>query len=188
MNCWEGKIIRLRGIEPDDIDFFFDWNLETETQRNLDRIWFPTTRTGQIDWIRKESLHKGENDEYFFVIEDKAGKPVGSISSNSVNKTDGTFRYGIAIMESERNKGYAKEALRIFLNYYFNELRYNKVNASVYEFNESSKVLHEMMEFKKEGQLREVKFTNGKYWDIIIYGMTRTEFNKLIKNEKVLKG
>ena len=64
------------------------------------------------------------------------------------------------------------------MNYYFNELRYHKVNAGVYSFNEPSKRLHEKMGFKKEGQLiREVKFTNGKYWDMIIYGMTKGEFN-----------
>ncbi len=179
MNYWEGEKIRLRGLELEDLDFFYNWNLETETQRNLAWIWFPSTKESQKEWIKKESLNKGENDEYFLVIEEKEGKQVGSINSNTVSKIDGSFRYGIAIIESARKKGYAREAIRIFLNYYFNELRYNKVNAAVFEYNESSNILHKKMGFVKEGQLRKVKFTNGKYWDMILYGMTKDEFNSM---------
>ena len=171
----------MRGIELEDLDFFYNWNLETETQRNIAWIWFPTSRANIMEWLKKESVHKGENDEYCFVIEDLSGKPVGTINSNMVNKTDGTFRYGLGIIESERKKGYASEAIKIFINYFFNELRYHKVNAGVYEFNTSSKVLHEKLGFQKEGQLREVKFTDGKYWDMIIYGMTKKEFNEITK-------
>lgn len=183
MNYWEGKKVRLRGLEPEDVDFFYNWNLETETQRNLAWIWFPTTKTSQIEWIKKESINKGESDEFFFVIENKAGKQVGSISSNTVNKIDGTFRYGIGIIESARQKGYAKEAIIILLNYFFNELRYNKVNACVYEFNEPSKILHEKLGFKKEGELRQVKYTDGKYWNELIYGMTKNEFNEFLNSK-----
>jgi len=176
MNYWEGKKVRLRGLEFDDLEFFYNWNLETETQRSLAWIWFPQSKQNLEDWIKKESSNKGENDEYFFVIEDLKGRPVGSIGTNTVNKTDGSFRYGVAIVDEERNKGYAKEAILILLNYFFNELRYHKVNAGVFEFNDSSNILHKNLGFKKEGQLREVKFTQGRYWDINIYGMTKKEF------------
>ncbi len=177
MNYWQGKKVRLRGLEPEDADFFYNWNLETNTQKGLAWIWFPQSKASVAEWIKKECLHKGENDVYFFVIEDLEGNAVGSISSNTVSKIDGCFRYGIGIIEPAREKGYAREAIQIFLNYYFNELRYHKVNASVYEFNASSITLHEKMGFVKEGHLRETKFTEGKYWDVILFGMTKDEFN-----------
>lgn len=177
-NYWSGTKVRLRGIEPEDYDFFYNWNLETETAKNMAWLWFPTSKASQIEWTKVESLKKGENDEYFFVIETLEGEPVGSINANTVNKTDGSFRYGIAIIEKARKKGFAKEAIKIFLNYYFNELRYHKVNAVVYEFNESSRILHEKLGFEQEGRLRQTKYTQGKYWDIIIYGMLKNEFNE----------
>jgi RimJ/RimL family protein N-acetyltransferase len=178
MNYWKGKKIRLRAIEPEDYEHFYNWNLDTETARNIAWLWFPTSKEGQREWARAESLKKGENDEYFFVIETLEGEFVGSINANSVNKIDGSFRYGIGIIEKARKKGYAKEAIKIFLNYYFNELRYHKVNAGVFAFNESSIILHEKLGFKQEGRLREVKYTQGKHWDIVIYGMTKNEFNQ----------
>lgn len=178
MNYWCGKKIRLRGIEPEDYESFYNWNLETETARNIAWLWFPTSKASQQEWARAESLKKGENDEYFFVIETLEGEFVGSINANTVNRTDGSFRYGVGIIETARRKGYAKEAVQILLNYYFNELRYHKVNATVYEFNESSIALHEQLGFVQEGRLRETKYTQGRYWDVIIYGMTSKEFNE----------
>jgi len=177
-NYWSGTHIRLRGIEPEDYTSFYAWNQETETARNIAWLWFPTSQASVQDWAKTESLKKGENDEYFFVIETLAGEFVGSINANSVNRIDGTFRYGIGIVEQARRKGYAQEALRIFLNYYFNELRYNKVNAGVFEFNENSIKLHERLGFELEGRLRQTKYTQGRYWDVLIYGMTRDEFNE----------
>ena len=173
MNYWEGRKVRLRSIEPEDYPFFYEWNLETGTQKNLAWIWFPTSLNSVKDWALKKSLTKTENDDHFFVIETIDGAPVGSISANSINKLDGVFRYGVGIIKGERQKGYASEAIKIFLNYYFNELRYNKVNASVYAFNEHSIILHEKLKFKQEGKLRATKYTDGKYWDEIIFGMTK---------------
>lgn len=177
MNYWEGKKVRLRSLEPEDYHFFYQWNLDTNTQKNLAWIWFPTSMANIKDWIKKEVEKDPTNEDHFFVIETLAGKTIGSINANNISKNDGSFRYGLGIIESERKKGYATDAIRIFLNYYFNELRYHKVNAAVYEFNESSLKLHQRFGMIQEGQLRKNKFTGGKYWDIVLFGMTKDEFN-----------
>lgn len=177
MNYWEGEKIRLRSLEPEDYHFFYQWNLDTNTQKNLAWIWFPTSIVNIKNWIKKEVEKDPTNEDHFFVIETLAGKPIGSINANNISKNDGSFRYGLGIIESERKKGYATDAIRIFLNYYFNELRYHKVNAAVYEFNESSIKLHQRFGMIQEGQLRKNKFTDGKYWDIVLFGMTKDEFN-----------
>jgi len=56
------------------------------------------------------------------------------------------------------------------------ELSYQKVNTTVYSFNNPSMLLHEKLGFMKEGQLRNIIFTKGSYYDGICYGMTREEF------------
>lgn len=176
MHYWQSDKIRLRSLEPEDAEFFYSWNLKTETQKNLSHIWFPTSRQNIKDWIEKEIKRDPEDHQHFFVIETLDRKPIGTINANTLNRDDGTFRYGIGIINAERKKGYASEAISVFLNYYFNELRYNKVNAGIFSFNESSIILHEKMGFTKEGCLRQNKFTDGKYWDVIIFGMTKKEF------------
>lgn len=57
------------------------------------------------------------------------------------------------------------------LRFFFLELAYQKVNITVYSFNNPSMRLHE-----KEGQLRNIIFTKGANYDGICFGMTREEF------------
>ena len=179
MNYWKGNKILLRSLEEKDSEFFFNWNMtDSEAQREMDNIHFPTSTEHVKNFVKRESLDNG-SDNHFLVIEDLKGNIVGIINGHSANNKNGTFSYGLGIAEGERRKGYASEAIKLLLNYYFNELRYNKMNTGVYEFNENSIILHEKLGMIKEGQRRKSTYTNGKYWDEILFGITRDEFNKL---------
>ena len=92
------------------------------------------------------------------------GELVGSISTDKSDPQNGTFSYGVSIFRVYWKKGYASDAIKIVLRYFFHELRYQKVNAHVYSFNEGSKRLHEQLGFTKEGCLRNMIYTNDKYF------------------------
>jgi RimJ/RimL family protein N-acetyltransferase len=64
----------------------------------------------------------------------------------------------------------------LVLRYYFQELRYQKVTVRVYSFNDASIRLHEKLGFQLEGRLRRTVYTNGEYFDELIYGLTVEEF------------
>lgn len=92
-----------------------------------------------------------------------------------IRKND-TFDYYLAVFEPYRGKGYAKEMILMVLRFFFLEFAYPKVNTTVYSFNNPSMRLHEKLGFMQEGQLRNILFTKGAYYDGICYGMTRQEF------------
>lgn len=75
--------------------------------------------------------------------------------------------------------GYGREAVTILLRYYFRELRYQKVVALVYAFNERSANFHQKLGFQLEGQLRRMVYTNGRYYDSLYFGMTAEEFDQI---------
>ena len=180
MDHWQGNKIRLRRLEPGDAETFQNWNRETESQRMLDHIWFPTTLAGQKEWTQKQSLEYPENDEVFLAIEAMDTRQIaGSISINSCDKRNGNFSFGVAIIRGQQRKGYAAEAIKIVLNHFFNELRYHKCTVGIFEYNTASIALHESLGFQKEGQLREMKYTKGKYYDLLKYGITRDEFCRI---------
>ncbi len=83
----------------------------------------------------------------------------GTINTHSCDPRHGTFGYGLAIAREHWRKGYASEAICLVLAYYFRELRYQKVTAHVYAFNEASIRLHEKLGFQLEGRLRRMIFT-----------------------------
>lgn len=176
MNYWEGKQIELRGIEPGDADFFYEWNKETATQKNLDQIWFPSSLFRQEKWVEKQSIKSIEDDSYFFVILNKVGEKVGMIHSHDCDKKNGNFGYGLGIIEGHRKKGYASEAIRMLLNYYFQELRYHKAIVGIYAFNQVSIALHKKIGFKEEGRLREMLFGGNEFHDLLKFGLLKREF------------
>ena len=178
MNIWEGEKIRLRGFEPSDIEFLSAW-IDTDDARAGYRVEFPISKESQKEWVNIQSKKKGEGDKYCFIIETRDGKPVGSINSHGCDIRVGKFLYGIGIKGDYRRQGYATEAIYLLLNYFFRELRYQKVNVNVFSFNQASISLHEKFGFKLEGRLRRTVFTDGKYYDELLYGMTDEEFQLL---------
>ena len=72
--------------------------------------------------------------------------------------------------------GATREAILLVLRYFFGELRYQKVGATVYSFNEPSVRLHEGLGFGQEGRLRRELFTGGQYHDILLFGLTAEDF------------
>lgn len=177
-NIFLGTLIRLRGVEPEDWEYFYAVDTtDTETGRLLDEVWFPNTRARARQWTEALAQRQTvENDDYQFMIETLEGVTVGTLNTHNVNRRNGTFYYGLAIHPDHRRKGYAADAIHLVLAYFFNERRYQKANAEVYSFNEASIRLHERLGFTLEGQLRRMVYTGGEYHDVLVYGLTKEEF------------
>jgi len=186
-NYWIGERVRLRAVELKDIDSFFKAGFEADTDldRFADEIHFPQSKEKMKERLENGIKETPRNDEFQWIIEDEKGNPVGNINTFDCNKRVGTFKYGIGLEKAYWGNGYAKEAITIVLRYYFRELRYQKVNAYIYSFNERSLKLHESLGFQEEGRLRRMVYTNGKFYDEIYYGMIYEEFD-MIDLPKVL--
>ena len=100
------------------------------------------------------------------------------IATHNCDPRNGTFAYGVAIREAHQRQGYASEAIELVLRYYFQELRYQKATVHIYSFNNPSIVLHERLGFQREGCMRRMIFTEGQFFDILLYGITREEFTQ----------
>ncbi len=176
VNFWQTGQIRLRAIEPADAEHFIRWNLDSERARNLDFVWPPQSSASVQVWVEEKSRQKMENGAFHWLILDKNDAPVGSISTHDCDPRNGTFSYGIDIAPEARGKGYARAAIRLVLKYYFGELRYQKVTVPIHADNPASVKLHEKLGFQREGTLRRMFFTQGKFVDVYWYGMTSEEF------------
>jgi RimJ/RimL family protein N-acetyltransferase len=113
------------------------------------------------------------------VIENNEGQHVGSIGTFECDPRVGTFKYWIVLMWRFWRQGYGSEAIKIVLRYYFRELRYQKVTSQIYSFNEPSLRLHEKLGFVREGRLRRMVYTNGQFYDQLMFGMTCEEFDQI---------
>lgn len=176
-NLWEGERVRLRAVEPQDWAVFHRWGQDSETARSGYETGFPQSEEAARAWTERLAMSTPDSDQFRWVIEDTDGEMAGTINTHSCERRNGTFSYGVVVSREHRGKGYAREAISLVLNYYFGELRYQKATVHVYGFNRPSAKLHESMGFTLEGLLRRMMYTDGQYFDIMVYGITAEEWN-----------
>lgn len=182
MNFWQTDTIRLRAIEPSDAEILHRWNMDSERASGLDFLWPPTSLASVEAFTAEESKRKMENDRCRWVIDKPDGTPVGAIDTHSCDLRNGTFSYGVDIAAEHRGNGYAGQAIRLVLRYYFDELRYQKVTVLIHANNPASLRLHQKLGYQQEGCLRRMLFQHGEYIDVYYYGLTREEFHAQANN------
>ncbi|MHB0858737.1 MAG: GNAT family N-acetyltransferase [Anaerolineae bacterium] len=176
MDYWRGEKVELRGVEPEDVEVFLAWNHDSDMCRGVDRVWFPASREHVRHWVERAGSAPLEGDEFQFVIANHAGEMVGTLNTMRCDRRVGAFSYGVAVRREHQRQGYAHEAIRLVLRYFFDELRYQKVTADVYSYNEPSMRLHEKLGFQLEGRVRRTVLTSGRFADQLLFGMTDDEF------------
>jgi RimJ/RimL family protein N-acetyltransferase len=178
MNFWQGRLVRLRGVEPSDAETLARWNLDSVAAGEVDFVWPPVS----LAFIRRDleelTLKKLGADAFNWVMEDVNGQAVGMISTHQCDHRRGVFRYGLSVAREHRRRGYATEAVLLVLKYYFDELRYQKCLVGVHANNPASVALHERLGFVREGTLRRMVYTGGQFYDVYHYGILKEEWEQ----------
>lgn len=117
-------------------------------------------------------------DSFSLYVENFQNEFVGWINVQNIDRKNGTFSIGIGIFKDFQRKGYGNDTINLVLGYCFNELRLNKCNSECLEFSIGSLKVHTKVGFKEEGRRRQCVYMNGKYHDIIQFGITSEEYNQ----------
>lgn len=177
-SIWRGRQVQLRPVEPDDWTWFADWGRDDLVSRAAASVPFPESREAVRRWTERQATREPSNDRFRWVVVplDDDDAPVGTINTHSCDRRVGSFSYGVALAPGSEGRGYASEAIRLVLRYFFRELGYQRAEVHVYAFNDASRALHERLGFVQEGRLRRSAFTAGRHWDVLPYGLLREEF------------
>jgi methionyl-tRNA formyltransferase/RimJ/RimL family protein N-acetyltransferase len=107
----------------------------------------------------------------------KDNKLIGSCQLHSIDQVHRSAELQIRIGDtSERGQGYGIEAVRLLLEFAFNDLNLHRVYLHVFNTNRIALNLYEKAGFKKEGVLREAAHINGEYIDMSVMGILREEY------------
>ncbi len=175
-NIWQGEKVRLRAVDPGDWELFQRWDQDTDVARLCYWIPFPRCPEGTRKMANDTALAEPKGDDFNWIIETLDGEAVGTFDTHRCDHRHGTFEYGITIAREHWNHGYASDAIRLVLTYFFGELRYQKCTVHIYDFNPASLHLHEKLGFSHEGRLRRMIYTEGAYHDELVLGITAEEF------------
>ena len=102
---------------------------------------------------------------------------MGFIEIDGILWTHGAGWLGIGIGEREHwGQGIGGEAMRLALNFAFNELNLHRIQLTVFAYNERAIALYEKLGFVREGVYREALHRDGQRYDMILYGLLRREY------------
>jgi RimJ/RimL family protein N-acetyltransferase len=177
-NQWTGKVVRLRAWRAEDWEAQLHWREDTEGERANSYIPLPMSESAARRLAEERALHQPDNDGFEFIIETLDGETAGVIGAHDCDPRNGTFSYGLYVAPEYRRRGCASEAVLILLRFFFEERRYQKADAGVYDYNQGSIALHEKLGFKIEGRSRRLHYSAGAYHDLLRYGLTVEEFHE----------
>jgi len=162
----EGKNVRLRQIEEDDLEQFRDWR-NSYSDRQHFREYKPLNLADQKKWF--ESL--SSSNHVMFSIESKERVLMGCCGLMYIDWKNGQAELSIYIGE-EKNKGkYESEVISLLANYGFKELRLHRIFSTIFSYNKEGIKLIKSLGFTLDGRHREARFWDGKYHDELIYSI-----------------
>jgi ribosomal-protein-alanine N-acetyltransferase len=169
----EGKNVRLRVVEKEDLPLVVEW-------MNNPEFWGQYFSPIQRTRTDMEKTFENNPLEYKqFIIEKKDGTKIGGIAHFNVLAPYGkTLEIGYALLPSERGKGYCTEAAKIMVDYLFLSKDVACIQATTDVGNDASQNVLVKTGFKKEGTLRKRFFSNGKWRDTVMFSILREEWKQ----------
>lgn len=174
----ETERLLLRKFTPDDFKYLFDNHSKDEIMNQLGLAT-------EDDFIRERDKCTGGYTTYdrtilhFKLVLKESGQIIGGGGFHNWYALHRRAELGYALTrEDAKQRGYMSEAVKAMLNYGFNEMNLNRIEAFIGPENIASLKLIQKFGFTKEGHLRSHFFKNGKFEDSVVYSLLADEYNR----------
>ena len=177
----EGKLVRLRAREPEDVERAYTWINDRKVTQFL-TARYPLSRADEQRWLEGTATN-GFADGVHLAIETKDGAHIGNIDLIETRPEDRKAGLGVMIGEKKYwSNGYWTDAILTLLRFAFEEMNLNRVWLTALEFNDRSIACYKNCGFQEEGRLRQEVFSGGRYHDLVAMGVLQGEFAALHGN------
>ena len=184
MSIIYGERVRLRAAEREDIKTFHRWVNDPEVTQEL-ALYLPMSMVDEETWFN--GMTQRDPNEKSLVIEVREGMDWRMIGNSGVFGIEWVNRcgeLGILIGEkTEWNKGYGTEVMTMLQQHCFKTLNLNRIFLRVYAENRRAIRAYEKAGFVAEGRMREAVYKNGKYDDVILMSVLRSEWSASTKEK-----
>jgi RimJ/RimL family protein N-acetyltransferase len=173
----EGKLVNLRVMERDDVDFV------VECRNDID-FWGEYVPVGdqisKSDWLKyfdNPSNLAVLTESKTFIVQKKDGTKIGIIN-HRLNLPYKWTEISYFFTPSERDKGYGTEAVQLMIDYLFLSKELARIQAIADMRNKASQRVLEKAGFKREGTMRNCQFIRGDWRDHYLYSILREEWKE----------
>lgn len=162
----EGLNIRLRALEPKDLDILYEWE-------NDQKLWTVGCTTAPFSrHVLEQYIENSHHDIYStgqlrFMIDtiNQPTQTIGMVDLYSFEPFHMRSGVGIMIHEDFRGKGYGSEAIDLIIEYVFSFMNFKQLFCEVTSDNSKSLILFKSKGFIQTGTRKEWIRRGNKYID-----------------------
>ncbi|MBL8795955.1 MAG: GNAT family N-acetyltransferase [Planctomycetia bacterium] len=171
-----GEKVYLRPLDKADAARCVSWVNDPAVTRNL-MVYRPLNLQAEEQFIERAT--QDEHSLILAIVVRANDLHIGNLSFENLDFRSRSAAFGIVIGEkAEWGKGYGTEATRLLLQHGFHTLNLNRVWLHVYEYNAAALRVYQKLGFQREGTLRQDTYRDGRYWDTIVMGLLRAEWEE----------
>ena len=179
MSMVYGERLRLRRTERDDIKKYHEWVNDPEVTEYLS-LFLPMSMEDEERWY-ENSLQRDMQERPFAMDlrEEKTWRLIGNCAYFGFDREARSAEIGIMIGDkSVWNQGLGTQAMQLILRIGFGTFNLNRAFLRVYARNARAQRVYEKAGFILEGTLRQAVYKNGRYDDVHMMSVLRSEWEK----------
>lgn len=168
---FETENLILRKFQDSDAPGFFLIRSNPELMKYIPRP-LAKTENEALDLIRSFNIAYEKGEHVSFAIELKeTNEFIGSVGYYRINYDAHRTEVGYLLSDKHHRKGYLTEALRVLIDFAFQEMEFHSLEAVIDPDNIASIKLIEKLGFVKEAHFKENAYFDGKYLDALVYSL-----------------
>lgn len=171
-----GEKIILRQIQEEDIEDYYNagFSFEHEEVNRLTGTKVKVTRESIEAYVRKIVKDELRHD---FLIIDKYKNIIGESVINEFDEELNAANFRICIFKTENfEKGIGSEAIKLTVKFAFENLKLNRLQLEVFDFNKRAYNAYKKAGFILEGTLREAEIIDNKYCDVLVMSILKKDY------------
>lgn len=167
----------LRPLTTADADGPYPgWLNDAETCAGNSHHVYPYTREQALEYIA--SVRGSRSTLVLAITLKEDGRHVGNVSLQQIHAVNRDAELAVLIGDTAcRGKGIGAEACEALVRHGFAALNLRRVHFGTFEDNAGMRGIGVKLGFAQEGVLRQAVFKNGRYVDVILYGLLAETFN-----------
>lgn len=164
-----GDRIALGPILPVDVSTLFQWADNPDTAKLNEPYRPPNWNRQEAFWLNADA----DRSRVFFAIRSRQSTEIiGHVQIMQIDAIHRSANLGILIGNPDnRGKGKGREALNLAIQYCWNDLNLSRLALSVFVGNDRAIGLYQSLGFREEGRLRQARFINGRWIDVVLMGL-----------------
>lgn len=171
--------LSLRPMHPIDAEDMFDYARRPEVTKYL--LWSEHPDVGYTkDYLKYISNRYAIGSFYdWAIIERESRRMIGTCGFTRIDTANNSAEIGYVLNPDFHRQGFGSEAVKRILEFGFEELGLNRIEARFMQGNEASLALMKGVGMTFEGYMRDLLFVKGEYKTVGVSSILKSEYEAI---------